>query len=294
MAKYDETQTMVIEKVMAKYNGEISRSNFEKFYKEFVDEYGDDFSERSLASKIRSMGYKVEAKGKVIIPKQYTEQEEAVIRELCKDPENLPFQEDIADKLGKETKSIGGKLISMGIYGVKKRDLKAPAEKLFTEADEAVIMEMIKGDSDVFIEDIAEKVGKSVKQVRGKLAGMRVKGVKTRNKVAAKPKVYTEEVVAGIKADIAKGMSLEDIAKARGLNERGMQTTLTRLGVLAKKAKKVFWTDEKVAKLASLAAKGTTLDDAAKALSTTIMVIGKRARQDNLEFIKPEKVEKAA
>ena len=294
MAKYDETQTMVIEKVMTKCNGEISRSDFEAFYADFVEEYGDEFSERSLASKIRSLGYKVEAKGKVVTPKRYTEQEEAIIRELCKDPQNLPFQEDVAEKVGKSTKSIGGKLISMGIYGVKKRDLKAPAVKLFTEADEDVIMAMISDNDEVFIEDMAEKLGKSVKQVRGKLAGMRIKGVKTRNKAAAKPKVYTEEVVEGIKEDLANGMSLTDIAKVRGLNERGMQTTLTRLGVLEKKAKKVFWTDERIAELSDLAAKGVTLEEAASALKTTIMVVGKRAKTDGLEFTKVEKVEKAA
>jgi hypothetical protein len=128
-----------------------------------------------------------------------------------------------------------------------------------------------------------------VKQVRGKLAGMRIKGVQTRNKKAAKPKVYTDELVAEIKKELAGGKALEDIAKERGLNFQGMRTTLTRLGVIEKKGKKVFWTPERIKQLEGLATKGATLEEAADALGTTIMVVGKRAKADGLELKKEEK-----
>ncbi len=178
----------------------------------------------------------------------------------------------------------------MGIYGIKKRDKKVDdTPKLFTADDEMLILKMVdKGEC--FIEDLAEALGKEVKQVRGKLAGLRIKGVLTRNKKAStKTKIYTDEVVESIKADIASGKTIETIAEERNLNVRGMITTLTRLGVLEKKGKKVFWTDERIAELKGLVDAGKTRDETAEAMKTTIMVVAKRAKADGLEFPKEEK-----
>jgi predicted transcriptional regulator len=288
--KYDEQMVALIDMFGKKFEGEIPRETFNQFYAEFVEQYGDDISERSLASKMRHMGFKIEKKAGKVTAKSYTEAEEAKIRELAM--KEGVWMEDIADALGRDTKSIGGKLISMGIYGIKKKNKKVnDTPKMFSAEDEATILEMIDANKVVYIEDLADALGKSVKQVRGKLAGMRIKGVKTRNKKAPKAKIYTDEVIAEIKEELSKGKSLEDIAKARGLNERGMLVTLTRLGVIPKKGKKVFWDDTRIAKLAELAASGVTLEEAADALNTTIMVVGKRAKSDSLEFKKEEKGE---
>jgi predicted transcriptional regulator len=286
--KYDEQMVALIDMFGKKFEGEIPRETFNQFYAEFVEQYGDDISERSLASKMRHMGFKIEKKAGKATAKSYTEAEEAKIRELAM--KEGVWMEDIADALGRDTKSIGGKLISMGIYGIKKKNKKVnDTPKMFSAEDEATILEMIDANKVVYIEDLADALGKSVKQVRGKLAGMRIKGVQTRNKKAAKPKVYTDELVAEIKKELAGGKALEDIAKERGLNFQGMRTTLTRLGVIEKKGKKVFWTPERIKQLEGLATKGATLEEAADALGTTIMVVGKRAKADGLELKKEEK-----
>jgi predicted transcriptional regulator len=289
MAKYNEEMVEILDSFGNEYDDEIPYADVESFTNDFNEKFDVDYTVRSIASKLRHMGFTVAKKGPAVHKKSYTEAEEAKIKEIAK--KDGVWLEDIADALGRDVKSIGGKLISMGIYGIKKRDKKVnDTPKLFTPEDEAIILEMVE-KGECFIEDLAEKLGKSVKQVRGKLAGMRIKGVKTRNKKAPKAKIYTDEVIAEIKEELAKGKSLEDIAKARGLNERGMLVTLTRLGVIPKKGKKVFWDDARIAKLAELAASGVTLEEAADALNTTIMVVGKRAKSDGLEFKKEEKGE---
>jgi predicted transcriptional regulator len=291
MAKYDEQMVALIEMFGKKFEGEIPRTKFDEFYAEFIEQYGDDISERSLSSKMRHMGLKIEKKTTSAPSKTYSEADEAKIRELA--AKEGVWQEDIAEALGRDTKSIGGKLVSMGIYGIKKRDKKVKeTPKLFTKDDEQLILKMLDENKVVYIEDLAEALGKEVRQVRGKLAGMRISGVQTRNKKAAKPKIYTDEVVAEIKKELDAGKALEDIAKERGLNAQGMRTTLTRLGVIQKKGKKVFWTDEKIKQLTNLVLDGATLEEAASALNTTVMVVGKRAKSDGLEFAKEN--EKAA
>jgi len=288
MAKYSKEQEAVISKFGDSFEGQIPRSEFDKFYMEFIGEYGTEFSERSLASKIRHMTYVLEPKGTVVAQKTYTPEDEAKIREMCKDPDNLPYQEDIADALGRDVKSIGGKLVSMHIYGVKKRDRKVPEPNKFSEKEEAVIRAMLDTDETVYLEDIAEKLGREKKQVQGKLASMKIKGVISKNRKAAKPKVYTDEVVAAIKVDLKAGMSLDDIAAKHNLNPNGIQTSLIRLGVIPKKGKTKFWDDEKVAKLRSLFDAGKTLDEIASALGTTKMVVGKQMKKDGLEFAKDD------
>jgi len=290
MAKYNEEMTNVLAAFGNSYGGdEIPYEDCEKFTVDFNEKFDVDYSVRSITSKLRHMDYDVAKKVTSKPAKSYSAEEEAKIKELA--AKDGIWLEDIAEALGREVKSIGGKLISMGIYGIKKRDKKVnDTPKLFTPEDEAVILKMVDA-GECFIEDLAEALGKEVKQVRGKLAGMRIKGVKTRNKKEAAPKIYTDEVVAEIKAELAAGKALEDIIESRGLNLRGAITTLTRLGVLEKKGKKTFWDEAKEAELTKLAEAGKTLEDAARAFNTTIMVVGKKAKALGLTFTKPEKAE---
>ena len=291
MAKYTDEQMTVINNFAENFTGEIPYEDFTKFLSEFQEEYGEKFKERSLATKIRHMGISLEPKGSVKVAKKYTDEEEAKIADMCSDPDNLPFLEQIADALKRSEKSISGKLVSMSIYGVKKEHLKEAPVKFFDEKDEATINKMCVNveTEDVFIEDIAAALGCEVKKVRGKLAGMRVKGVKTRDKVATKTKIYTDEVVAEIKTSLEAGKTVEEVAEERDLNPRGMLTTLVKLGVIAKKVKAVFWNDERTEQLKTLIADRVTLNDTATAMSTTIMVVGKQAKALGLTFAEPKK-----
>ena len=287
MAKYNEEMVEVLADFGDSYEEEIPYEDCEKFTVDFNEKFDVDYSVRSITSKLRHMEYNVAKKNASTAPsKKYTEEEEAKIREIAS--KEGVWLEDIAEALGREVKSIGGKLISMGIYGIKKRDKKVnDTPKLFTEEDEAKILEMVKA-GETFIEDIAEALEKDIKQVRGKLAGMRIKGVKTRNKKAPKAKVYTDEVIAEIKEELAAGKTLEEIVEARGLNLTGAIATLTRLGVIERKGKKAFWSDEKNEQLKELVEAGKSIADIAQAFNTTVMVVGKQVKKLGLELASEE------
>ena len=289
MAKYTDEMVTVIENFSNDYEGTVSYADFVKFHADFEEEYGETFKLRSLGAKMRHMGIALEPKSSVKAVKQYSEADEAQIQGMCNDPDNLPFLEQIAEAMGRSEKSISGKLVSMGIYGVKKEHLKTKAPKLFTADDEVKILEMCADENNLpFIEELADALGKEAKQVRGKLAGMRIKGILTRDKVAAKGKIYTDEVVAEIKAALEGGKTVEEIASERNLNPRGMLTTLTKLGVIAKKVKAVFWNDSRVEKVKEMVAAGSTREDIASALNTTVMVICKKSKDLGLTLIKAE------
>jgi len=288
MSKYTEEMVNAFNTFGTQYNDEeIPYEDTVQFLEDFNNQFEVEYTQRSINSKLRHMGFSVAKKPSFNGVKKYSAEEEDTIRELA--AKDGIFIEDIAEALGREAKSIGGKLVSMGLYGIKKKNHKTEiAPKTFTEAEESVIREMTSA-GECFIEDIAERLGKGVQQVRGKLAGMRIKGVKTRNLKAPKQaKIYTDEVLAEIKEAIANGQSPEQIAKDRDLNLHGLILTLKRKGIIEKtsKAKKVFWTDERIEELHDLATEGKTMKQAAEALGTRVTVVGKKAKALGLEFAK--------
>ena len=288
--KYTDDMVVALEAFGDKYDGEIPYVDVSDLVVEFNETFEVEFNQRSLGGKLRYMGYTLEKKGAVVGVKSYTDEEEATIREMCSDPDNLPFQEDVAAAVGRECKSIGGKLVSMKIYGVLKRDkVVNDTPKLFTEADEVVINEMVDAEGDTFVEDIAEALGKEVKQVRGKLAGMRIKGVLTRNKVTRAAKLYTDELLASIQVMLDADKTLEEIADKFTLKVSGLHSTLAKKGMIAKSTASKFWTDERNAELSTLIAEDKTRDEIAAIMETTVAVVGKQAKKLELVF-----VEKAA
>ncbi len=290
--KYTDDMEVTLSEFGDKYEGEIPYNDVSQFVEDFGEEFDVDFNQRSIGGKLRYMGYTLEKKGSSSAVKKYTDEEEATIREMCSDPDNLPSQEEVAEAVGKDCKSIGGKLVSMNIYNVKKANPKSgSAVKLFTEDDEVTILEMTAGIVDgaqVFVEDIAEALGKEVKQLRGKLAGMRVKGVLTRNKAVKAVKVYTDEVLESIKGMLDTGCSLEEIAETKGLKLTGLKSILAKKGLISKSTKGKFWTDERVATLTEAVEEGQSRDDIAALLDTTVAVVGKKAKALDLEFVKAE------
>jgi DNA-binding CsgD family transcriptional regulator len=205
-----------------------------------------NISDRSVTGKLRVLGFKVGRKTKP--GKVYTPEDEERIRKMV---EKGYTQKQIADKLGKDIKSIGGKLLAMGIKGVERGvPKKEAAPKKFTEAEEAKIKEL--AENGAYVEEIADALGKTVQQIRGKLVSMKISGVPTKNKKTATKKVYTDAVVEQVKALAAEGKSVEEIAEALELNEKGLRSKMGKLGLIKKATKTKFWTDEKVAELTKL------------------------------------------
>ena len=282
--KYTEEMVAELETFMSKYDGSIPYADVTEFTTNFDTKFDVEFKQRSIAGKLRHM--KADLEKKSVAGKVYSDSDEAKIAEMCADLDNLPWQEDIAEALGRGCKSIGGKLVSMNIYGVKKRDkVKNETVKMFTPEDEAIIIDLVNADGDTFIEDIAEALGKEVSKVRGKLAGMRVKGVLTRNKVAKKGKVYTDELLAEIKGMLDVQATLQEIAAKFSLNEKGLHSILAKKGLIAKSVKGKFWTDERKADLVSMIEDGLSRETIAENMDTTVAVVGKQAKAMSLDFV---------
>ena len=282
--KYTDEMVAGLENFGNKYDAEIPYAEVSDFVEEFNEEFEVEFSQRSIAGKLRYMGYALELKAAVVATKSYTEDEENTIRTMCADKDNLPSMEDVAGAVGRDCKSIGGKLVSMKIYGVKKANPKAEPVKLFTPEDEATIVELVNAEGDTFIEDIVEAVGKTLSQVRGKLASMRVKGVQTRNKVGRKGKIYTDEMLEKIQGMLDAGNELKDIAAELELKATGLHSILAKKGMIAKTSKGKFWTDERKDEMVALIDEGKTRDEAAEVMDTTVAVLAKQAKAMNLEF----------
>ena len=283
--KYTDEMVAALKDFADKYADEIPYEDVEAFTEEFNERFADaNASHRSIAGKLRHMDYDLARK--TTAASKYTPEMEETIRQMCADEDNLPSQEALAEALGVSCQSIGGKLISMGIYGVKKEHkASSDYERKFTPEDEATIIEMVNAPGDTYIEDIAEKLGKTVNQVRGRLAGMRIKGVLTRDKKAnKKARIYTDELLASIKEDIDAGISLEDIAEKFNLNFVGLRSIAGKKGLIKKVEKAKFWTEEKVAELIEHIENGLTRKAVADAMNTTVAVVGKQAKKLGLEF----------
>lgn len=276
MAKYTDEQTQMVKNFIAPYGEEVIPRN--DFY-QLMSDLGNEFSEKSLVAKIRFLGGAVERKGVEEKAKVFSDEDEAIILDMTKDPDNLPFVEEIADRLGKEVKQVRGKLVSLRIKGVKKRDVKAKPKNLFSEEETSIIEEMIADVENLpFVEQIAEKLGKEVKQVRGKLASMKVKGILSRDKKPAPAKIYTDELKEELK-ELVKANSVEEIAKMKDLNLVGLRSTLGKMNLLPKKEKAVYWTEERIAQLQGLMDEGHDLKEIAKIMEKNSLVIAKKVKQ---------------
>lgn len=276
--KYSDEQTAVVRAFIDKYKGaEIPRADFEVLVTKLNEDSEETFSLKSVASKIRFMEGKIEAtkpKAKV-----FTEADEKVILRMTKNPNKLPFLEEIADKLGKTPSQVRGKLVSMKIKGIKKRDIKAPAPKLFTEEHENIIRKMTSDPANMpFIEDVAEKLGIEVNKVRGKIASMKIKGVLSKNTKAPRAKIYTDELKAEL-TELIKTKTIEEIAELKKLNFAGLRSVLGKMGLIEKKAKQVYWTDERVAQLQDLINEGKDYKEIGEIMKKNPLVIAKKVKQ---------------
>lgn len=133
-------------------------------YGEIAENFPGDYTTRALMGKILSMQLTEHVKPtpKKEAAKTYTEEEEAQILKLVA---NGSYIEDIADALGKKVPSIRGKLLSLFKTGAipaipKQKNVKAPEADALTELGDV---------SDLTVAEIAEKIGKTERGVKGML-----------------------------------------------------------------------------------------------------------------------------
>ena len=221
----EEAVEVVVSVIGTDTSVEVALNTVDELVTALAD-YGD-FSDRSIAAKIRNMGFSVEKVGKKA--PTFTEAQEVELDDFVNSHLGEYTYGEIAATLfdGQlSTRQIQGKLLSMELTEhVKPTEAKEVAKK-YTDEEEATFIKLAA--SGAFIEDIADALNKTVNSVRGKaLALNRRDGTaipKTRDLVTHK--VDALEALG----DVSK-MTVADIADAIDKSERGVKTMLTKRGI---------------------------------------------------------------
>lgn len=190
---------------------------------------------KSVAAKLRKMGHKVASMAKEHV-KSYSEADEAEIRSFLEaNPGTYTYSEVAASVLGgsKTSKQIQGKILSMELTGLVKATEKVERPKTYTEAEELKLMKMLRS-GDMFIEDIADAMGRTVPSIRGKILSI-TRTEEGKDVVIPKQRVYKSKEEDPIEAlgDISD-LTVEDIAGKTGNTPRGVKTMLTHRGLSCK------------------------------------------------------------
>jgi hypothetical protein len=185
---------------------------------------------RSVASKLRKMGYEVEkteARGKA-----FSAEQEEVLRTFVTDNSGQYTYAEIAEAFEDgafSTRQIQGKLLSMELTAHVRPTPKVEAERKFSEAEEGQIVSLVAAGK--FLEEIAEALGREINSIRGKaLSLLRNKVIEAMPKQRDHAPSQKVDVLDGL--DIA-AMTVVEIAEATGKTPRGIKTTLTRRGLTA-------------------------------------------------------------
>jgi hypothetical protein len=181
-----------------------------------------DFPRRSVTAKLRKLGYDVPKKPGAA-PVFSAEETEALSAFLQENSGNLTAEEisqQFAD--GKFTaRQINGKALSLEMTSHVKPAEKKVTPRTYSEEDESIISEMV--ESGAYLEEIADKIGRTANSIRGKLLSMGLKAPQ-RDKKTSKSDPYE-----GIEDMLDQ--SVEDIASHFDKTVRGVKTVLTRRGL---------------------------------------------------------------
>lgn len=222
--KWNDERTAALE---AGVNGEspVTKATVARLAEEL------ETSPRSVSSKLRKLGHKVELASAA--PKAFTDEEADELRDFVETNDGQFTYAEIAANFagGKfEPRAIQGKILSMELTGSVKPTPKPETTKTYTDEEQAKIVEL--ANSGAFVEDIAAAVNKSVASVRGKLLSLLRDG--------SVPAIPKQREVKGQAPDSLEALgdvsvlTVEEIAEKTGKTERGVKTMLTRRGVTAK------------------------------------------------------------
>lgn len=189
-----------------------------------------DFSDRSVAAKLRNMGFSVE-KVSHVRAKTFTEEQEAQLIEFVNaNPATYTHAEIAAHLFGEaiSARQVQGKLLSLDLLANVKAVEHVEAPKKFTDEEEAIFIKL--ANSGAFLEDISAALGKELNSIRGKALSLLRK-----EQISAIP-TQRELKIADVSdplselTDIAS-MTVEQIALAVDKTERGIKTMLTKRGI---------------------------------------------------------------
>lgn len=186
---------------------------------------------RSIAAKLRKMGYKVETV-EAAAPK-YTEEQEAALRDLVTSNSGSYTYGEIAEAFeggAFSAKSIQGKLLSMELTSHIKPTPPKVTAKTYTDAEESKFLKLV--DAGNTIQQIAAAMDREVPSVRGKALSLFRSGlIKAIPESEASEKAAVEDPLTAL-GDISN-MTVAEIAEAINKTPRGVKTMLTRRGLNA-------------------------------------------------------------
>ena len=185
---------------------------------------------RSVAAKLRKLGFEVASMAKVHTSAFSQEEADALsnfVNRYANQYTYAEIAENFAD--GKFTaKQVQGKILSLELTGLVKPTEKVEAARSYTGEEETAFVQLVKAGK--FVEEIADKLGKSINSVRGKALSLLKSG--EIEKIPAMKESHAKEKEDALEAlgDVT-GMTVAEIAEATGKTERGIKTTLTRRGI---------------------------------------------------------------
>lgn len=190
-------------------------------------------SVRSVAAKLRNLEYSTASTAaKTVV--RYTEAEEEELRAFVEsNPGQYTYAEIASQVLGgsRNAREIQGKLLSMELFDKVKPTPKQEAVKSYTDEESDKFVKLM--ESNAFLEEIAEAMGRPLNSVRGKALSLtRANPELTMPK--QKESHSVDKVDAFAELGDVSGMTVAEIAGAIEKTERGVKTMLTRRGITAK------------------------------------------------------------
>lgn len=189
-------------------------------------------STRSIASKLRKMGFEVEA-ANARATKSFTEEQEGTLKTFLVDNSGQFTYAQLAEHFEGGTfsaKQLQGKILSMELTEHVAPTPKAESTRTYTDAEEEQFVSLVADGS--YLEDIAEAMGRPVNSIRGKALSLlrsgRIDGIPAQKHVKGDARVDPLSELS----DLAS-MTVEAIAEAINKTPRGVKTMLTRRGLVA-------------------------------------------------------------
>ena len=188
-----------------------------------------EVSNRSVASKLRKMGFEVEKASEK--PKAFTDEQAAALAEFVEANAGAFTYAQIAEQFegGVFTpRQVQGKILSMELTEMVAPTPKKESVKTYSDAEEGTFVKLARAGA--FLEDIAEALGRTLNSVRGKALSLLRAG--ELENIPAQKQSYKANRDDALEAlgDITE-MTVAQIAEAIGKTERGVKTMITHRGL---------------------------------------------------------------
>jgi Mn-dependent DtxR family transcriptional regulator len=188
---------------------------------------------RSVASKLRKIGYEVELASQAA-RKSFTDAQESTLRKFVESNSGQYTYAEIAQAFeggAFSPKSIQGKILSMELTSHVKPAPQKESVKTYTDEEEATFVRLV--EEGAFVEDIAEALNRAPNSIRGKaLSLQRMKVIDTIPRQRETKSSARVDALAAL-GDRVGEMTVAEIAEELEKSPRGVKTMLTRRGLVA-------------------------------------------------------------